>query len=386
VTGPPPLLADHVIAGGGGRELLVDGKPFLNFAGCNYLALGDRPALRDIARQAIDGGVLFSRYLVRDYGGYDEPFERVEAAAASFYGTEAAVYLPSGYLIGAAGLAGLRPYYDVLVLDELAHWCLADAAQLSDAPVVTFRHADAGDLAQVISGLGDQRPLVVTDGAFATTGEVPPLDRYYELAEARDGHLFVDESHAAGVVGPRGRGAVDHYSLGPRAHVATTLSKGLCGHGSVFAGSAEEVQRARASRPLRGSSPGSPISALVSAAALDIVRETPQLAAELRGKADALRKRLRAIGLQVPETPASIAAFADGDFDNMRGLQQALFDQGIYVLHSNYIAAGPGGMIRLSVFADHTDDDFTRVVEAIARWRGADTEGAARSGSDHEDE
>lgn len=64
-----PLLGDRHLAAGGGRTLLVD-------------------------------GVLFSRYLVRDYGGHDEPFERVKAAA--FYDTEAAVFLPSGYLIGAA--------------------------------------------------------------------------------------------------------------------------------------------------------------------------------------------------------------------------------------------------------------------------------------------
>jgi 7-keto-8-aminopelargonate synthetase-like enzyme len=365
MTASAPLLGDRHLAAGGGRTLLVDGKPYLNFAGCNYLALGDRPELREVARRAIDDGVLFSRYLVRDYGGHDEPFERVEAAAAAFYGTETAVYLPSGYLIGAAGFAGLRPSYDLLVLDEVAHWCLADAAALSDAPVVTFRHADLADLERVLAEHAGQRPLVVSDGVFATTGELPPLDRYYELAEAHDGGLYVDESHAAGVVGRRGRGAVEHFGLGDRAHVGTTLSKGLCGQGAVFVGTREQVERARQARALRGSSPGSPISALVSAAALELVRREPDRCASLRIKAHALRERLRDLGLDVPATPASIAAFALDDFAATRGMQEALFEQGIYVLHSNYIAAGPGGMIRLSVFADHTEDDLAQVVAAI---------------------
>ena len=369
MNAPAPLLADHRIAGGGGRTLLVDGEAYLNFAGCNYLALGDRAELRDAARRAIDDGVLFSRYLVRDYGGYDEAFERVEAAAAALYGTEAAVYLPSGYLIGAAGFAGLRPEYDVLVLDELAHWCLADAAALADAPVVTFRHADIDDLARVLAEQAPQRPLVVSDGVFATTGELPPLDRYYALAEAHDGLLFVDESHAAGVVGARGRGAVEHFKLGPRAHAATTLSKGFCGQGSIYPGTREAVARARAARALRGSSPGSPISAVVSAAALELVQAEPSLCASLRIKAHSLRGRLRELGLAVPETPAAIAAFALDDFATTRGLQEALFAVGIYVLHSNYIAAGPGGMIRLSVFADHTEADFDRLVAAIGAWQ-----------------
>jgi 7-keto-8-aminopelargonate synthetase-like enzyme len=369
VNAPAPLLGKRRIEAGGGRTLLVDGEPYLNFAGCNYLALGDHPALRDAARQAIDDGLLFSRYLVRDYGGHDAPFERVEAAAAALYGTETAVYLPSGYLIGAAGFAGLRPDYDVLVLDDLAHWCLADAAVLSDAPVVTFRHGDLADLERVLGSLEGQRPLIVSDGVFATTGELPPLDRYYALAQARDGRLFVDESHAAGVLGKQGRGAVEHFGLGERAHVGTTLSKGLCGQGAVFVGTHAQVERARQARALRGSSPGSPISAMVSAAALELVREEPERCASLRIKAHTLRERLRTLGLEVPETPAAIAAFTAGDFATTRALQEALFEHGIYVLHSNYIAAGPGGMIRLSVFADHRDDDFNRVCEAIGHWR-----------------
>lgn len=368
MTTAAPLLGMRRIEGGGGRELLVDGESYLNFAGCNYLALGNRPELRDLARQAIDDGLPFSRYIVRDYGGYDAPFEAVEEAAARYYDTETAVYLPSGYMIGAAGYAGLRPYFDVLVLDEMAHWCLADAAVLCDAPVHTFRHADADDLERVLQGLTGQRPLVVTDGAYATTGELPPLDRYYELAVAQGGRLYVDESHAAGVVGLHGRGAVDHFELGEFAHRATTLSKGLCGQGSVFVGTADEVARARASRALRGSSPGSPISALVSARAMDIAAEEPVRRESLREKSAVLRQKLRGLDLDVLETPASIAAFAIGDFAYQRGLQEALFEQGIYVLHSNYIAAGPGGMIRLSVFADHSEADIDRVCSAIGAY------------------
>jgi hypothetical protein len=58
-------------------------------------------------------------------------------------------------------------------------------------------------------------------------------------------------------------------------------------------------------------------------------------------------------------------SFACGSFEANRGLQQALFDQGIYVLHANYIGAGPGGMIRLSVFADRTHEELDRVVAAV---------------------
>ena len=74
---------------------------------------------------------------------------------------------------------------------------------------------------------------------------------------------------------------------------------------------------------------------------------------------------MREIGLEVPESPTAIVPFSHGSFSDMRAIQECLFDEKIYVLHSNYIASGPGGAIRLSVFADHSIEDLNRVVEAI---------------------
>ena len=82
--------------------------------------------------------------------------------------------------------------------------------------------------------------------------------------------------------------------------------------------------------------------------------------------ADYLRSGLTALGLEILNTPAPIVAFSRGGFEEMRAIQQALFDDGIYVLHSNYIAAGPGGTIRFSVFRDHTREEFDRVISKVA--------------------
>lgn len=360
------LLEGHELRGGGTSELLIDGKKFLNFSGCNYLALTNHKELRDAAQRALDGGVGFSRYLVHAYGGNDPYFDAVEQEAAAFFGTEAAVYLPSGYMIGAAGFAAAAPEFDVILLDETAHWCLVDAAKLTEKPICFFAHRSSTALAEKIEQLAPgQRPLVVTDGAFATLGALPPLDEYAALIEPCNGKLLVDESHSGGVVGETGRGTVQHFGVEDIAHVGVTLSKAFCGQGAVYVGSLECVERARACKPVRGSNSGTPISANVCAAALKFVRSNPSLCSELRDSAEYLRTRLREIGLDVPGTPTSIVAFSHGDFSDMRAIQESLFKDGIYVLHSNYIASGPGGVIRLSVFADHTTNHLDRVVQAI---------------------
>jgi 7-keto-8-aminopelargonate synthetase-like enzyme len=367
-----PILDGHRMSGGDSARLYLDGHEYLNFGGCNYLALSQRPELRHAAQNALDRGCAFSQYLVRAYGGSYEHFDAVEREAALFWGTESAVYLPSGFHIGFAAMAALEPLCDVIVLDEMAHWCMSDAAALSGKPVRKFAHCDPDALAAELDALdADARPLVATDGAFATTGELPPLNRYMPLIEDRDGQLLVDESHSAGVVGDTGRGAAQHFGIEGRVHVGATLSKGLCGQGAVYTGSATAIERSRTAHALRGSNPGSPISAAVSATALRLVRENPDLCGALRKKAQYLRIALRRQDLEIADTPASIVAFSRGSFGEMRALQQHLFDAGIYVLHSNYIAAGPSGTIRLTVFADHSTADLDRFVEEVGQFFAA---------------
>lgn len=368
---PTPQILDGKQLRGGNAALCVDGARYLNFAGCAYLGLSQHPALRTAAQEALDANTGFSRFLVQDYGGQELEFDAVESEAAAFYGTEAAVYMPSGYHIGFAGIAAADPDTDIIVLDEFAHWCMQDAAKLSGKPIAHFKTGDVDDLSRVLRDIpSDARPLICTDGAFATSGIVPPLDKYAALAKQYSGWLMVDESHAGGAVGPTGRGAVEHYGVDDRAFVGVTLSKGFCANGSVFVGTKEQVARARLAMPLRGSNPGSPISAAVSAAALKVVRETPELPQKARAMAERMRGYLRALGHDIPDSTSSIMPLVIGDWQATRAVQQSLFDDGIYVMHSNYIAAGPGGLIRIAVFADHTEEDLKRLADGVAKALG----------------
>jgi len=363
------ILDGHRVSQGGGGRLVVDGRPFVNFAGCNYLALTNRPELREAAHKALDEGCLFSRYLHNAYGGFDEAFEKVEREASRFFGTEAAIYLPSGYLIGFAGLAALAPHFDVVVLDEQAHWCLYHAAKVHGCEIHRFAHRDADALEEVLASLPQgQRPLIATDGAFATSGALPPLDRYSALADHFDGQILVDESHAAGVIGETGRGAAQHFGVADRVNIGSTLSKGLCAQGAVFTGTAQMIERARMTPAIRGSSPGSPISAEVAAAALRLVIEQPELCARARENAQYFREGLRELGIDIIETPAAYVSFGLGEFEDLRALQQSFFEAEMYVLHSNYIAAGPAGMIRMSIFPDHEQGQLDDATSIISRW------------------
>jgi len=363
-----PILADRSLRGEASRVLVAGDEEFLNFAGANYLALSSRMELKTAAIAAIDQHCGFSRLMHPFYGGTDPWFDAVEEAAAKFWGTEAALYLPSGFHLGFAALAGLRPLFDAIVLDEQAHWCVTQAAALAEVPVSRFNHCSADSLEETLDELPeDCRPLVATDGVFATTGRLPPLDCYHQLIDFHDGQMLVDESHAAGAVGPHGRGALDYFGTRERAHVITTLSKAFCAQGAVLLGNRETIDRGLATPAVRGSNQGSPISAAIAAAAINVVRSEPQLRHRLEKNTRHLRFGLRSLGLDVEETPAAICAFTFGGVEVMREIQERLFSEHIYVLHSNYIASGPDGMIRLAVYADHTLVDLDRLLEALDR-------------------
>ena len=359
------LLFGRAISGGSAK-LLIDGRPYLNFAGNNYLALNDHPALRQAALDEVTTGKTFSMFLSTAYGAGEAAYLAVEEEACRYFGTEAAVYLPSGYFIGHAAMAGLRPLFDCIVIDEMAHWCMQDAAKLSERPTYRFRHDDATDLERVLTEKADgQRPLIVTDGSFATSGRLPRLDLYETLATESGGIVFVDESHSVGVIGERGRGAHEYFGCGPTVYFGATFSKAICGEGGIFVGSRGVVDRAVTSTVLRGSSKGSPISARISAAGMKVIRENPAMIRELAAKSKALRQGLRSLGLAIEDSPAPVFSFSLGSFAANRELQEALFARGIYVLHSNYIAAGPGGCIRVTTFSDHAMEDIDRLVNAV---------------------
>jgi 7-keto-8-aminopelargonate synthetase-like enzyme len=234
-------------------------------------------------------------------------------------------------------------------------------------PTFTFAHCDPESLrAQLKRRVRPaQRPVLLTDGAFATTGRIPPLHEYVSLLAAYNGRLVVDESHAFGVVGANGRGAAEHCGVEHEVVSGATLSKAYCAQGAVFAGSAAAVAQVRRASPVGAACAGSPLSAAAAHASLTYMHDRAAVREELRAKADYLRARLRQTGLDVIDTPASIVSFTYGNCADMQALQRRAFERGIHIYHSKYIGAGPEGLIRCAVFRDHSLQDIDALISVL---------------------
>lgn len=357
----------RILRGPASARINLDGREYINFAGSGYLALGGELEVRGAAVRAIEEGCAFSRQLPAAYGVTDPVISDLEAAAAAYCGTETAVYYASGYFIGAAALNSLDLSRCALFIDESAHYSLVEAARATGQTLVSFAHCDPDALADAIHrGLPPQmRPVVVTDGVFGTTGRVAPLDRYASIVVRYDGCLVVDEAHSFGVIGPHGRGAADLLGVEGISVTAATLSKAFCGHGGIIGCDHKTSEKLRGLPPLRGANSGSPISAAVGAAALRYMMACPDRRTGLADLTAYLRRKLRAHGIEVSESPAPIVSFQLGDRRAMQSLQQRLFDRGIHIMISTYIGAGPEGVIRCAVFADHCEKDLDALVSNI---------------------
>jgi hypothetical protein len=122
--------------------------------------------------------------------------------------------------------------HDVVILDKLCHASLVDSAKLSGAIIRVFPHNHLGKLESHLDWARRERPdgrlVIVTESVFSMDGDRPSLREIIELKKRFDALLLLDEAHAIGVVGPKGRGLAAEIGLDGDVDVQMgTLSKAL---------------------------------------------------------------------------------------------------------------------------------------------------------------
>jgi 8-amino-7-oxononanoate synthase len=224
------------VAGLSRTTVAVSGEPRLSFCSNDYLGLAEHPALATAAAAAAarDGfGASASRLVSGDLPAHRE----LEEALARFFGRPAALVFPSGYQTNIGVLTGLAGPDDVIVSDALNHASIIDGCRLSRARIAVYPHGDPEAAARLLDQAGSaRRRLLVTESLFSMNGDAAPLAPLAEAAQAHDAVLIVDEAHAVGVLGPRGRGLCAAAGIVPDVLIGT-LGKALATAGGFAAGS-----------------------------------------------------------------------------------------------------------------------------------------------------
>lgn len=353
-----------------GPRARISGREVDYFCGTSYYGLHGHPLVIAAACAA-----------ARDYGlgpatnVSTPPHEELAREACEFFAAETATCIASGYLGPAVLLQALHDEGDLVFCDAASHYSVLDAARAIGKDVVLFRHTDPDDLARQLrlSIRPGQRPLVITDGIFPSTGAVAPLADYAAaLSRYERGLLCVDDAHAAGVLGRNGRGSFEHHDLARDGfHFCTTLSKAFGGSGGLIPADRHLAARIQERSRIPAGASAPPIPAVAAAAAgIRLLREHPEMRRALWDNVRHVRSGFRTLGFALPETVVPIVSLLGSPSLDLRRVCETLDREDIVVAHvapRGYSDAPEVESIRIAVCSEHTSEQIDRLVGAVRR-------------------
>jgi 8-amino-7-oxononanoate synthase len=353
-----------------GPVVELQGRQVVSFASNDYLGLAGDARLTAAAAAACqrDGVGRGASPLVSGRSHFHDELER---RLAQFEDAEAAILFPSGYAANTGAVAALAQPADAIFADERNHASLIDGCRLSRAEVHVYPHADVLALADLLKSCTAQgaarRRLIVTDSVFSMDGDVAPLAAIADLAIQYEAMLLVDEAHATGVLGPRGRGAAE--TLGHQAGLVRvgTLSKALGSAGGFVCGSRSLTQwLANRARSYVFSTAQPAAAAGAALGALDIVDAEPDRRIRVLAAADRVRAELKGRGWNTGASTSQIVPVLVGDPGEAVALSRRLREQGFWVPAIRPPSVPEGqALLRISLTAAHTPKMIAGLLAAM---------------------
>ena len=366
--------AERVIVSPQGSSIRVgDGQEVLNLCANNYLGLADDPRIVAAAKQALDrwGYGLAS---VRFICGTQDVHKELEQRISGFLGTEDTILYSSCFDANGGLFETLLGEQDAVISDELNHASIIDGIRLSKARRLRYRNRDLADLeAQLKASADARRRLIATDGVFSMDGYITPLGEICDLADRYGAMVMVDDSHAVGFVGARGRGTPELHGVSDRVDIVTgTLGKALGGaSGGYTSGRREIIDLLRQrSRPYLFSNSVAPAVVGASLMVLDLLEGRDDLRARLRENTAWFRERMTGLGFDILPGDHPIVPVMIGDAARATQMADRLLDKGVYVIGFSYPVVPVGrARIRTQVSAAHSREDLQTAADAFAAVR-----------------
>jgi glycine C-acetyltransferase len=345
------------------------GQKVLNLCANNYLGLADHP---DILRAAQKSYAKWGYGLssVRFICGTQEIHKQLENKISEFLDTEDTILYSCCYDANTGLFETLLTAEDAIISDQLNHASIIDGVRLCKAQRLRFENSNMDDLEDKLQQAQSARfRMIATDGVFSMDGTIAKLDQICELAEKYDALVMVDDSHAIGVLGKRGRGAGEHCGVIGRIDIITgTLGKALGGaSGGYTSGRKEIIEMLRQrSRPYLFSNTLAPAIVAASLKVIEMLSDSTELRDKLMDNTSYFRQQISRLGLNVIEGEHPIVPIMLGDAVVAQQMADKLLERGIYVIGFSYPVVPKGAArIRTQISAAHNKDDLDFVIEKI---------------------
>lgn len=346
-------------------------REVLNFCANNYLGLADHPDLVQAATATMsDYG--FGMASVRFICGTQDLHRRLERRIAQFFGFEDSITFAACFDANGGVFEPLLGPEDAIVSDSLNHASIIDGVRLCKAKRYRYANNDISDLrAQLIAAKEAEARtiLIVTDGVFSMDGTIANLSGIAALAEEFGALLMVDDCHASGFLGAKGKGTAEHCGVDGKVDILTgTLGKALGGGMGGFICAKQSVvdllrQRAR---PYLFSNALTPALVGASIKAFDLVEQGDQRRTQLARNAQRFRAALDGAGFTLLPGEHPIIPVMLGDAKLAQQMAARLLEKGVYVIGFSFPVVPKGqARIRTQMSAAHTDEQIDAAAAAF---------------------
>lgn len=373
------------IEGEQGGVVTVGGKKVVMLAANNYLGLANHPRVREAARKGLEK-YGYGMASVRFICGTQPIHRQLEEKIAQFLQMEDSILHSSCFAANEAFFTamvasdlGHKDYRDIIYSDQLNHASIIDGIRLSRIAVKTtdLKAYAHNDLKQLSLWLEDEESrkyrsrIIASDGVFSMEGDLGPLRELVDLSNKHNALLFVDESHATGVLGKTGRGTPEELGVHGKIDVISgTLGKALGGAcGGFIAGKKVLVDFLRQkSRPYTFSNTVPPSIVAASLEAINILEEDNSLVSKLHENTEYFRREIVNAGFTIIAGKHPIVPVMLGEASTAMDMSQELLELGVYVRGLWYPVVPKGeARLRVQISAAHTREDLDSALEAFRK-------------------
>jgi glycine C-acetyltransferase len=370
------LKRERVIGSAQGPVVrLADGREMINLCANNYLGLANHPAVLKAAQDALARygyGVASVRFICGTQSVHRELEERLSA----YLSMEDTILYSSCFDANGGLFETLLDEQDAVISDALNHASIIDGIRLCKARRLRYANNDMNELEQALKDSQSSRVrLIATDGVFSMDGSIAKLKEICDLADRYGALVMVDDSHATGFIGARGRGSHELRGVIGRIDILTgTLGKALGGASGGYVAARKEIVgwlRQR-SRPYLFSNSIAPPVAAATIRVLDLLESSTDLRERLQSNAIYFREQMQGLGFNLIPGEHPIIPVMLGDAPLAVNLAERVQAQGVYVVAFAFPVVPHGkARIRTQMSAAHSREQLDRVIQAF-RLAGRD--------------